>query len=133
MDRVKIYSYSNKLLTFVDAKWTIAKLAVVGVLIGSILFFGFIKLNQAVGITPGSRTAIGLAAENNVLRQEVTLISPRVSMLAVKTRVLSAQDDRLHLLLYHQEMVGDSVTGFTNPTKWVVLQSLNPSATNVSP
>jgi hypothetical protein len=133
MDRVKIYSYSSELLTFVDAKWTIAKLAVGGVLIGSILFFGFIKLSQATGITPGSRTAIALAAENNILRQEVTSISPRVSMLAVKTRELSTQDDRLHLLFYHQEMVGDSVTGFTSPTKWVVLQPLNPSTTNVSP
>ena len=130
---MKIYSYSNKLLTFVDARWAIAKLAVGGVLIGSILFFGFIKLSQAIGITPGSRTAIALAAENNILRQEVTLISPRVSMLVVKTKELSAQDDKLHMLLYHQEMVGDSVTGFANPTKWVVLQPLNPSTTNVSP
>ena len=133
MDRVKVYSYSSELITFVDAKWAIAKLAVRGVLIGSILFFGFIKLSQAVGITPGSRTAIALAAENNILRQEVTLISPRVSMLVVKTRELSAQDDKLHLLLYHQEMVGDSVTGFTYPTKWVVIQSLNPLATNFRP
>ena len=133
MDRVKVYSYSSELITFVDAKWAIAKLAFGGVLIGSILFFGFIKLSQAVGITPGSRTAIALAAENNILRQEVTLISPRVSMLVVKTRELSAQDEKLHMLLYHQEMVGDSVTGFTYPTKWVVIQSLNPLATNFRP
>ncbi len=133
MDRVKVYSYSNKLLTFVDAKWAIAKLAVGGVFIGSLLFFGFIKLNQALGITPGSREAIALEAENNVLRQELILISPRVDKLAVKTRELSAQDEKLHLLLYRREMAGDSVAGFTYPDKWVVLQSLNPLATNFRP
>ena len=102
MDRVKIYSYSNKLLTFVDAKWAIAKLAVGGVFIGSLLFFGFIKLNQALGITPGSRAAIALEAENNVLRQELILISPRVSKLAAKVKELCGQDDNLHLLLSRQ-------------------------------
>src|ERR1700690_2342557 len=129
MGRMKVYSYSDELLTFVDAKWVRAKLAVGAVLIGSIIFFGFIKLNQAVGITPGARTAIALAAENNILRQELMLIAPRVNKLVVKTRELSAQGENLHVLLTHQEMVGDSVTGFTYPAKWVVLQSLNPSAT----
>ena len=103
MDRVKIYSYSNKLLAFVDAKRAIAKLAVGGIIIGSLLFFGFIKLNQALGITPGSRAAIALEAENNVLRQELILISPRVSKLAAKVKELCAQDDNLHLLLSRQK------------------------------
>jgi hypothetical protein len=130
---VKVYFYSNESLTFVDAKWGIAKLAVGGIIIGSILFFGFIKLNQVVGITSGSRTAIALASENNVLRQELTLISPRVSKLILKTRELSAQDEKLHLLLFHREMVRDSVTGFTCPTTWLVLQSLNSKASNLRP
>ncbi len=131
MDRVKIYSYSNKLLAFVDAKRAIAKLAVGGIIIGSLLFFGFIKLNQALGITPGSRAAIALEAENNVLRQELILISPRVSKLAAKVKELCAQDDNLHLLLSRQSIVGDSAAGLTYPAKRSKLQSLNSVAASL--
>jgi len=131
MGSVKIYSYSSELLTFVEAKWARTILATFGILIGSIIFFGFIKLNQSVGITPGSRTAKMLAAENSVLRQELTLISPRVSKLKMQVRQLSERDDKLHQLLNHQEIFGDTVTGFTYTNKWLKLQALNAVATSL--
>ncbi len=81
MGAMKLYSYSSELLTFVEAKWYRARLATLGVLVGTIMFFGFMKLNQAVGITSGSRLAHRLAEENSALRQESILISPRLSEL----------------------------------------------------
>jgi hypothetical protein len=130
---VKIYSYSSELLTFVDAKWTRARLAAFGVLIGTILFYGFIKLNQSVGFTSGARTAKMLAVENNVLRQELISIPPRLKKLEGQTKELCAQDDNFHVLLKHQEIIGDSVTGFTDPGEWLKLQSSNDAAINTHP
>lgn len=130
---MKIYSYSSELLTLVEEKWVKAKLAIVGVLIGTFLFYGLIKLNQSVGFTSGARAANMLVVENAVLRQELIAIPPRLSTLEAQAKGLRAQDNDLHLLLAHQEIVGDSVTGFTDSTNWVILQYLNPSATNSRP
>jgi hypothetical protein len=62
-DAMKLYSYSNDLLTFVEAKWPVAKLATGGILIVTILLFGFITLNQSVGNGLESRSAKTLTAE----------------------------------------------------------------------
>jgi hypothetical protein len=96
---VKLYSYSIELLTFVEAKWVIAKFAISGILIGTIILFGVIKLNQSVGNVLGSRSANTLAAENNFLRQQVSLISPRVSKLEMQARQLNERANEFHMLL----------------------------------
>jgi len=133
MGIVKIYSYSSELLTFVEEKWIRPKLAVVCALIGISLFFGMIRLNRSTGITSGARAAKMLVVENSVLRQELIAIHPRLNKLGVQTRSLGTQDNDLHAFLAHQEIVGDSVTGFTDSAKWVILQYLNPPATNFRP
>jgi hypothetical protein len=133
MGAMKLYSYSSELLTFVEAKWYRARLATLGIVVGTIMFFGFMKLNQAVGITSGSRLAHRLAEENSALRQESILISPRLSKLKIQVKQLSDQDDKLHHLLNHQEIFGDTVTGFTDANQWVKLQPLNPMATSFRP
>lgn len=133
MGAMKLYSYSSELLTFVEAKWYRARLATLGILVGTIMFFGFMKLNQAVGITSGSRLAHRLAEENSVLRQESILISPRLSKLKIQVKQLSDQDDKLHQLLNHQEIFGDTVTGFTYANQWLKLQPLNSMATSFRP
>ena len=130
---MKIYSYSSDLLTFVEEKWVKAKLAIVSVLIGTSLFYGLVKLNQSVGFTSGARTAKMLVVENAVLRQESIAIPSRLTALEIQAKALGTQDNDLHTLLAHQSIVGDSVTGFTDSTNWVILQYLNPSATNFRP
>jgi hypothetical protein len=62
------YHYSDVLLTFVKAKWTLAKFATGGVVIGTILLFGFLELNPSVGNAIGTRSAGSLAADNELLR-----------------------------------------------------------------
>jgi hypothetical protein len=125
---VKLYSYSSELLTFAEAKWAKAKFAACGILIGTIIFFGFIKLDQSVGNALGSRSANTLAAENNFLRQQISLISPRVSKLEMQTRLLHEHGDKLQMLI-----VGDTVSRFTYATNGFKLQSLIPTASSFRP
>ncbi len=125
---MKLYYYSSELLAFVDAKWTKAKLATCGIIIGSIIFFGFIKLDQSVGNVLGSRSANRLAAENDFLRQQISLISPRVSKLEMQARQLDEHADKLQFLI-----VGNTVSRFTYATNGFKLRSLVPVATSFRP
>jgi hypothetical protein len=130
---MKLYSYSSELLTFVEAKWVIAKFATGGILIGTVILFGVIKLNQSVGNALGPRSVNTLAAENNFLRQQVSLISPRVSKLEMQARQLNECANKLHMLLQGGKVVGDTVSSFTNATKGFKLQSLIPAAKSFRP
>ncbi len=123
---MKLYSYSSELLTFVEAKWTKAKFAACGILIGTIIFFGFIKLDQSLGNVLGSRSANTLAAENGFLRHQISLISPRVSKLEMQARQLDEHADKLQRLI-----VGDTVSRMR--PKGFKLQSLIPMATSFRP
>ncbi len=125
---MKLYSYSSELLTFVEAKWAKAKFAACGILIGTIIFFGFIKLDQSVGNVLGSRWANTLAAENGFLCQQISLISPRVSKLEMQARQLDEHADKLQFLI-----VGNTVSRFTYATNGFKLQSLIPSASSYHP
>ncbi|MGA3288245.1 MAG: hypothetical protein ABSD46_12555 [Bacteroidota bacterium] len=103
---MKLYSYSSELLTFVEAKWALAKLATSGILMGTVILFGAIKLNQSVGNALESRSANTLAAENNFLWQQVSLILPRVSKLEMQARQLNKCGNKLHMFLHRREIVG---------------------------
>ncbi len=125
---MKLYSYSTELLTFVESKWTKTKFAVCGILIGTIIFFGFIKLDQSVGNVLGSHSANRLAAENEFLRQEIRLISPRVSKLETQARQLGDHAGKLQILIAE-----DTLSRFIYATKGSELQSLIPLATSFRP
>ena len=130
---MKLYSYSSELLTFVEARWAKAKLAACGILIGTIIFFGFIKLDQSIGNPLGSRSANTLAAENNFLRQQISLVSPRVSKLEMQTRQLHEHAGNLQMLLHRRNFAGDTVSGFMYATNGFKRQSLIPAASNFRP
>jgi hypothetical protein len=114
---VKLYSYSSELHTIVEAKWAIAKFATSGILLGTFILFGVITLNQPVDDIVGSRSANTLRAENNFLRQQVSLISPRVSKMEMHAKQLNERANKLHILLPYRKIVGDTVSSFTNGTK----------------
>ena len=130
---MKLYSYSSELLTFIEVKWVLAKFAFGGILVGIIILFGVIKLNQSIGNVVGSHSANTLAAENNFLRQQVSLISPRVSKLEMQARQLNERGNKLHLFLHSGKVVGDTVSRFTNATKEFKLQSLMFAAKSFRP
>jgi len=114
---VKLYSYSSELHTIVEAKWAIAKFATSGILLGTFILFGVITLNQPVDDIVGSRSANTLRAENNFLRQQVSLISPRVSKMEMHAKQLNERANKLHILLPYRKIVGDTVSSSTNGTK----------------
>lgn len=116
-------SYSSELLTFVEAKF-----AACGILMGTIIFFGFIKLDQSVGNVLESRSANTLAAENDFLRQQISLISPRVSKLEMRARQLREHADKLQMLIAE-----DTVSRFTYATNGYKLQSVIPVARSFRP
>jgi hypothetical protein len=121
---MKLYSYSSKLLTFVEARLIKAKFATVGILIGIVIPLGIMKLNQSAGFTLGSRSASKLAAENNFLRQQVSFISPRVSKMEMQAKQLNEHANKLHTLLHSGKIVGNTVSRFTIANKELKRQSL---------
>lgn len=120
---MKLYVYSKEQFTFVEAKWIRSKLAVVAVVVGCTIFFGLIKLDQAAAITSGSQSARLLESENNILRQELILISPRVNELELRTKRLSARASTLSRRLQSSMITGDTVSYLTYATKGFGLQS----------
>jgi hypothetical protein len=114
---VKLYSYSSELHTLVEAKWARAKFATSGILLGTFILFGVITLNQPVDDIVVSRSANTLRAENNFLRQQVSLISPRVSKMEMQAKQLNERANKLHMLLPYRKIVGDTVASFTNMIK----------------
>jgi hypothetical protein len=120
---VKLYSYSSERHTFVEAKWATPKFATVGILMGTVILFGVITLNQSVGNALGSRSANTLATENDILRQQVSLISSRVSKLEMQARQSRERANKLQMLLHRRKIAGDTVSSFTNANEGFKLQS----------
>jgi hypothetical protein len=131
---VKLYSYSSELHTFVEVKWAVAKFAAAGIFIGTAILFGVMRWNQLDDSAPGPRLAITLAAENDMLRQQLSLISPRVRKLEMEAKQLHERANNLQMLFHGAESVfGDTVRSFTNVTKGAKVQSLVPETAGFSP
>jgi hypothetical protein len=129
---VKLYSYSNKLHTFVEAKWVMTRFAIGGVIMGIILL-GVIRLNQSVANALDSRSGETLAAENQILRLQVSLISPRVNELEMQTMQLDERVNKLHALLDRRTIVRDTAWRFTNAAKVTKLKPVIPVAAGFRP
>ena len=96
---VRLYTYSLELLTFAESKLTRLRFVFYGVLIGFIIFIGFITLNHSERNTVGSRTVNNLKEENVLLRRQWTVIASRVNRLELLERQYSERADRLSTLL----------------------------------
>jgi hypothetical protein len=130
---VNLYYYSSPLLTVVKAKWALAKFAVGGILMGTMLLFGVAKLNQSIVNSPGSRSANSLTAENNVLRQQINLMSSRVSILEMQAGQLTERANELHMLLPRSKSVRDNMVKFTSTTEGSKIQFSMAAANNRLP
>jgi hypothetical protein len=100
---VRLYSYSSELLTFAESKRTRVRFVSYGILIGSIVFIGFIRLSQFERNTVGSRTANSLKAENSLLHHQWTIIASRVSRLELLERQYSERAEELSVLLHRNK------------------------------
>ena len=102
---MKLYSYSSELHRFVDARWIVARFITGRIIIGIIILFGALTLYQSIDYARESRSANSLAAENGILRRQLSLISPRVSKLETQASQLDERADDLQLLLYPHKIV----------------------------
>lgn len=93
---------------FVEVKWVMAKCAIGGILIGIVLL-GVMKLNQTVANAHDSHSASTLAAENQILQSQLTLISPRVNELEAQAKQLDEKVNKLHALLDRRTIARDTV------------------------
>ncbi len=130
---VKLYYYSRESQTFVEAKWAGAKFALMGIVLGTILLFGFAKLNQSFASTLGSRETHTLSAENEILRQQLSLMSPRVDELEMQTKQLVEHANRLHKLLSFSKVTGDTVRSNGVRTKGMEIQSVGAASASFRP
>lgn len=130
---MKLYSYSSELLTFVEKKWTKIRIAAIGIIIGTTIFFGFITLNLSYGHPFWSRSSYALAAENDILQRHIGMVSPRVSHLEIQERHLREHSNELFILLHPGMNIGDSSSYFKGASKALMFQSLIPAPTNFHP
>lgn len=130
---MKLYSYSRESQTFVEAKWARAKFALLGIVFGTILLFGFSKLNQSFADTLGSRETDTLSSQNRILRQQLSLMSPRVDELEMQTKQLVEHANKLHNLLSFSKVVGDTVRSNGVRTKGILIQSVGPASASFRP
>lgn len=129
---MKLYSYSSELLTFAEVKWAKVKYGAGGIFIVTIIVFGFMTFQQPVGSVLRLRSQNSLVVENDVLRQELSLMSPRVSRLEMKARQLSEDDNILHLLVFPRKIGGDTISRSTYAPKGSKLRSLASAAADFS-
>jgi hypothetical protein len=129
---VRLYTYSNKLHTYVEIKWVVTKFAIGGILVGIILL-GVIRLNQSVSRALGSRLTETLATENQILRGTLSLISPRVNELEMQAVQLNEKVSKLHALLDRRLIVRDTAWRFTNVTKVTKPRFVNPVVASFRP
>lgn len=108
-------------------------LALGGIIIGSLLLFGFAKMNQSFGNTLESRSAKTLSAENDILRQQLSLISPRVNELELQAKQLEEYSNELSRLLNSREIVGDTAQGSRNAAKRIKLRASAPRTASLRP
>jgi murein DD-endopeptidase MepM/ murein hydrolase activator NlpD len=101
MDKFKLYYFSQRTLTFVEAKWFKTKFALLSVMLGMVLLAVVFEVNQALDDVLGlgiQRRSV-LAAENALLRDQMRLIAGRLEALQKRLVDLHEQGNSLRLLV----------------------------------
>ena len=96
-----------------EAKWVKPRFVIGGILLG-IIFLGVVRLNQSSAQVIGSRSAKTLAAENQILRSQLILISPRVNALEMQAKQFDEWVNKLHAVLDRRTIVRDSAWRFAD-------------------
>lgn len=121
---MRLYSYSRDQLAFVEAKWAKTAIAAVGILMGTILFFGVIESNQSDVDSRESRSTRALVTENDILRRHASLISPRLDNLEATAGRVDEHVNALRTFLTHRQIARDSVWRLTRVANRRSFQSM---------
>jgi hypothetical protein len=120
---MRLYSYSTESHTFAEVKWVAAKIAMSGIVLGLIVFIAVVKLSQPVVQADESRSAEMLAAENQILRHQLNLISPRISQLELQVTHLDKRVNSFRTMFNRPRIGGDTTWRFTEAPKGRTSQS----------
>jgi hypothetical protein len=113
---VNLYYYPGPSVTVVKATWVLTRFVTIGIVIGTLILFGVVKLNESVADTIEAGSMNALKAENVILRQQITLIAPRLTRVEAQADQLRERTNGLHKLLRKRNDVRDrglSLTSFT--------------------
>jgi len=102
---MRLYSYSNKVHTLVVSKWARVKFITGGIILGIVLFFGVVRLNQSVVHAFGVRSSDDLTFENEFLRQQAIRISYRASRLEIQTKELNESSSNFITYFHDRKIV----------------------------
>jgi hypothetical protein len=130
---MKLYSYSGVSFKIVESKWALARSAAVGIFLGVLLLLAVVVVNQSVADAIGAHSTNALIAENEILRQQLNLIAPRVNNLEIQAERLKERAKGLHKLLQRHKSARDSVLSFTNATNALRIHSLVAAAKSPRP
>jgi murein DD-endopeptidase MepM/ murein hydrolase activator NlpD len=100
MRKTKLYRFSIDSLSFHEARWTRTRFIMSGVLLGMILFFALVILNQYFGDMLGFSTIQNnsLANENRVLQNQLQYMTQRFDAIQNQLRLLGEKGNELRLM-----------------------------------
>ena len=101
MKRFKLYYFSSKSLSFVEARWFKTKVTAISMILGMVMLGGGFVTNQVLDdfLGLGLQRSHVLLAENAVLRDQLHLIAGRLQGLQNRLSTLSDQGNELRLLV----------------------------------
>jgi murein DD-endopeptidase MepM/ murein hydrolase activator NlpD len=100
MRNTKLYRYSQKTLTFHEARWTRTRLLVTGLLLGMVVFCSLFIANQYYGDVFGFGFVRNnsLVSENRVLQNQLQYLTQRLEGIQKQLQVLGNKGNELRLL-----------------------------------
>ena len=101
MSRFKLYYFSSKTLSFVEARWFKTRFAALSMVLGMVVLAIVFETNQIYDDVLGLGLQRGkvLAAENAVLRDQIRQFSGRLQAIQGRLSSLSDQGNELRLLV----------------------------------
>ena len=106
---MKLYYYSSEFVTMTEAKWIIAKFFAYGILIGVIIFFSLVKLDQSFPNASEAHSVNALVLENKILQQQLSLLLPQVNTMELQSRQLYERAGVLNILLNKRKSILDTI------------------------
>jgi hypothetical protein len=92
MEVVKLYIFSSTASTLTRAYWLRLRYALIGAVIGTIMFFGLFAFDYFVATAQGTRTTNDLRVENDLLHRHLELAVSRAAAIEMQIQHLHKQN-----------------------------------------
>ena len=112
---VRLYIYSSTSSTLTRVYWLRLQYALIGAVIGSILFFGIIAFDYFVVTAQGNRTTYNLRAENAVLQRHMHLAASRVAAIEMQAKRLHDRNLALRATVLQSDISEQRLFTLINP------------------